>query len=103
MSVVQEQRAGWRGAAVKQNSEAAIGMYDLKDGQEILAEEFADIRHEYSLLGISTDSIVEALGLFQVAEGGSRERKGVALTGKMIACSYIGPVIEKLSGIHKLS
>ncbi len=74
--------------------EAAIGMYDLKDGQEILAEEFADIRHEYSLLGISTDSIVEALGLFQVAEGGSRERKGVALTGKMIACSYIGPVIE---------
>ena len=75
--------------------EAAVSRYEAEEGLEILAEEFADIKHEYSLLGISTDSLVEAPGLFRVAEGGSRERKGVALTGEMIPCSYIGPVMGK--------
>ena len=79
----------------REELEAAIGRYEPEEGLEILAEEFADIKHEYSLLGISTDSIVEALGLFRVVEGGSRERKGVALTGEMIPCSYIGSVMGK--------
>ncbi len=101
MSAVQGPKAVWHGVATGRELEAAIGRYEPEDGLEILAEEFADIKHEYSLLGISTDSLVEALGLFRVAEGGSRERKGVALTGKMIAVLVYRIGNGKLSGIHK--
>lgn len=75
--------------------EAAISMYPKRDGLEILAEKFADIKHEYSLIGIRTDHLLEAAGLFRVTEGGTRERKGVALSGEMIPCDYIGDFKER--------
>ena len=62
---------------------------------EILAEEYADIKNEYSLLGVSTSDGVAAPCLFRTVRGGHRERKGVALMGETMPCEGLKAIIDK--------
>lgn len=58
-----------------------LSKYAANGDFELLVEEYADIKNEYSLLGISDGQTVFAPGLFRTEIGGHRERKGVAMTG----------------------
>ena len=62
---------------------------------EILAEEYADIKNEYSLLGVSTSGGIAAPCLFRTVRGGHRERKGVALMGETMPCEGLKAIIDK--------
>lgn len=68
---------------------------------EILAEEYADIKNEYSLLGVSTSDGVAAPCLFRTVRGGHRERKGVALMGETISCEGLQPLIDECCSFIK--
>ncbi len=61
-----------------------LDKYAKAEDFEILVEEFADIKTEYSILGLSTKDTTVAPGFFRALEGGHKERKGVALTGEMV-------------------
>lgn len=69
--------------------------YARSEDFEMLIEEFADIKAEYSILGLSTKNRIIAPGLFQTIEGGHKERKGVALIGEMIPCTSMQDMIDK--------
>ena len=75
--------------------ESALEGFAAKGDFEMLVEEFADIRAEYSVLGLSTPDGTVAPGLFRVTEGGHRERRGVAITGETVACEAMEEVLEK--------
>ena len=68
--------------------------YAAKGDFEMLVEEFADIKAEYSVLGLSTPEGTVAPGLFRVTEGGHRERKGVAITGETVPCEQMQDILE---------
>ena len=69
--------------------------YAAAEDFEILVEEFANIKTEYSILGISTGDAVAAPGFFRAIEGGHKERKGVALTGEMVDDTPYRDIIDK--------
>lgn len=62
---------------------------------ELLVEEYADIKQEYSLLGISTKEKTISPGLFKVIKGGNKERKGVTVIGEVIPTDTLKEVIEQ--------
>lgn len=63
---------------------------------EMLVEDYVEISKEYSLLGLSTKNKVVAPGFFVAEKGGHVERRGVALTGKMLPCAEYQELINKL-------
>lgn len=71
--------------------------YAAKSDFEVLVEEFADIKSEYSLLGVCTTDGIVAPGVFRVLEGGHRERKGVTITGQAVSETDFRSIIEKCS------
>ncbi len=62
----------------------------------MLVEESIDIRHEYSLLGISTRNGVIGPGFLMIERGGHEERQGVAMTGRIIPCNNKENLIQQL-------
>lgn len=72
-----------------------LNAYAQKEDFEMLVEEYADIKSEYSLLGVSTKSGTIAPGVFKVCEGGHKERKGVAITGEIINSDPFKSIIDK--------
>lgn len=79
----------------KEELSGVLQRYAASSDFEILVEPFAEIRAEYSLLGVSTAAGVAAPGLFKVTAGGHRERKGVALMGETISPSLLQPVVSQ--------
>lgn len=80
-----------------------LDQYAQKEDFDILVEEFADIKTEYSILGISTPEGSVAPCMFQVTSGGHRERKGVAITGRTIETYQYEKIIEScIDFIHSL-
>ncbi len=79
-------------------SELSSALADFSCGKtvEILLEEHLEIRHEYSLLGLSTKDGVLAPGFFVTELGGHGERRGVAMTGVMLPVETAPELIEKL-------
>lgn len=75
--------------------EKALTSFAAKGDFEVLAEQYADIKNEYSVLGVSVDDAVAAPCVFRTTRGGHRERKGVALTGETVCSSELEPVIDK--------
>ena len=71
--------------------------YAKTEDFEILVEEFARIRTEYSILGISTKDTIASPGFFRATEGGHKERKGVALTGEMVDAAPYRSIIDACS------
>ena len=72
-----------------------LSSYASSGDFEMLVEEFANIKAEYSLLGVSTENGVVAPALFKATKGGHRERKGVAITGKIADTAAFETIIEK--------
>lgn len=64
---------------------------------DILVEEFADIKTEYSILGLSVDGKAIAPGLFKVINSGHNERKGVAMTGEILRTDELQKFINQCS------
>ncbi len=62
---------------------------------DMLVEEYADISNEYSILGFCYDGKAYSLGAIRIVEGGSRNRKGVALTGETVDVSVLGDIAQK--------
>lgn len=50
----------------------------------VMAEEYKDIRNEYSMLGAVTEEGAVISGVFRAVMRGNRERKGVAVTGEVL-------------------
>ena len=74
---------------------AALDRYAAKDDFQILVEDFADIKCEYSVLGYSTGTESISPGIFRVTSGGHRERKGVAVTGTIEDRNAYSTIIEQ--------
>lgn len=72
-----------------------LSKYARSSDFEMLIEEYADIKAEYSLLGVCTAEGIIAPGLFKVIEGGHRERKGVTITGESISNRGFEEIIKK--------
>lgn len=70
--------------------------YSLKKDVEMLVEDFVEIGREYSLLGVSTKEGAVGPGFFGAELGGHKERRGVALTGRILPCSDYQPLIDNL-------
>ncbi len=79
----------------KEELEQLLKKYAATEDFEMLVEEYAEIKDEYSLLGFCTETAAVAPGLFRVIAGGNRERKGVAIMGETVPCSILGDVIEE--------
>ena len=75
----------------------AISELAGKRNVEILVEDYAEIDHEYSLLGVSTREGVCAPGFFVADEGGHAEHRGVAITGRLLNCDDYRPLIDQLT------
>ena len=71
---------------------------------EMLVEDYVEIKHEYSLLGISTCKAgAIGPGYFVAEDGGQNEHRGVAITGRVLSCSTDHDLIENLiSFVSKL-
>ena len=65
-----------------------------KSDFEMLIEEYAEIKKEYSILGISTKEKTIAPCMFCVLEGGNRERKGVSISGEIIDTDLFKEIID---------
>lgn len=61
--------------------------YAKTENFEILIEDFADIKAEYSIMGFSAEGKTIIPGIFRTIEGGHKERKGIAMTGETISSS----------------
>lgn len=89
---------GTKGIMKRCNDEAelknALSPYKNREGFEILAEEYIDIKNEYSILGISTPEKTATLGVIKVNEGGNHERKGVAITGETVEPAPFERIID---------
>ena len=70
--------------------------YSVKKDVEMLVEDFVEIGKEYSLLGLSTKDGAVGPGFFGAEQGGHKERRGVALIGKILPCEDYQPLIKNL-------
>ena len=69
----------------------------------LLAEEFIDIKAEYSLLGMSVPEMTFAPCIFRAVMRGHRERKGVAVTGMIMDTDDFSEVISKAEAFVSLT
>ena len=63
---------------------------------EMMVEDYLDIRHEYSLLGLCTKNGTIGPGFFVAEKGGHDERRGVAMTGIVLTPSAHQELVDKL-------
>ncbi len=78
----------------KEELKSVLNDLSKKDECEVLAEEFIDIKHEYSLLGISMDGVVFAPGLFMTENESIID--GVAIKGRLFDISNYADIKERL-------
>lgn len=70
--------------------------FSAKKDIEMLVEDYVEIKREYSLLGVSTQSGANGPGFFGAEEGGQNEHRGVAVTGRILPCATMQPLIDQL-------
>lgn len=88
----------------RESLETILSRYAKTEDFEMLVEAFADIKAEYSVLGLSTKEVTKAFGLLKAIEGGHKERKGVTLSGEMMPCNQFQELIEVCDRfIHSLN
>ena len=75
---------------------ATLTEFSRKKPIEMLVEDYLEIKHEYSLLGLSTKDGVLAPGYFVADRGGHKERRGVAMTGIMLPIDTDPELVEKM-------
>ncbi len=74
---------------------SALSKLAAKGDFEVLVEDFADIKAEYSLLGVSCSGKTVSPCLLRAVEGGHKERKGVAMVGETISCEGFEEIIAQ--------
>lgn len=62
---------------------------------DMLCEELAEISEEYSVLGAAAGGKLTAPCVFKTLTGGSRERKGVAVSGVTVSADTLGDLPKK--------
>lgn len=62
----------------------------------MLVEDYVDIVNEYSILGVSTKQGAIGPAAFVAVRGGTKEHRGVALTGRILDISELQPLAGKL-------
>lgn len=67
----------------------------IKGSQELIVEEYADIKAEYSLLGMCINGKSSVSGVFRTIVGGHKERKGVAAAGEIVLLESFQEIIDK--------
>ncbi len=77
----------------KDELNALLTKYASKGDFEMLVEEFANIKQEYSILGVSANGEVLSPGVIKVIEGGHHERKGVAIIGETVCVDKFSDII----------
>ncbi len=75
---------------------AALTEFSHRKDIEMLVEDYVEIDREYSLLGLATRDGVVAPGYFVAEEGGHKERRGVAMIGRLLPCSEEQELIDQL-------
>ena len=70
--------------------------FSQKKDIEMLVEDYVDIKREYSLIGVSTKDGVAGPGLFGAVDGGQNEHRGVAVTGEILPCSQMQPLVDDI-------
>lgn len=75
--------------------ETVLSKYAQKEDFEMLVEEYAEIKAEYSLLGLSTQKKTIAPCIFKVIEGGHKERKGVTIVGESVSDTQFRTIIDR--------
>ena len=68
-----------------------------KASVQMLVEDYLEISHEYSILGLSTKQGVVAPGFFIAEQGGHKERRGVAMTGRIIPFGERAGLIKQMA------
>lgn len=63
---------------------------------EMLVEDYVEIAKEYSILGLGTEEGAIGPGFFVAEEGGQLEHRGVAITGRILPCSFNEPLIKQM-------
>ncbi len=81
--------------ADRKSLEKVLSNYAQKGDFEMLAEEFADIRAEYSVLGVASGDAAIAPCVFKVIEGGHKERTGVTIVGEAVSSEPFKEILSK--------
>lgn len=76
---------------------SALKEFSAKKDIEMLVEDYIEIAKEYSLLGLSTKDGTVGPGIFIVEEGGHAERKGVTMSGRILPCAQMQPLVSDLN------
>lgn len=79
-----EELAGW------------LTVFSEKSETAMLVEDYVEINKEYSILGVSTKSGVIAPAAFVAVQGGQKEHRGVALTGKILDLREVQPIADQI-------
>ena len=81
----------------------ALTALSAKKTVEMLVEDFVEIDHEYSILGVSTKEATIGPGYFKAMAGGHNERRGIALNGVVVPVEEEEALIRDLvKFVHSL-
>jgi predicted ATP-grasp superfamily ATP-dependent carboligase len=70
---------------------------------DVLVEEFIDIDHEYSVLGVSTKEKTIGPAYFVAEEGGTEAHRGIAVLGRVLSTDEDQEMIDRLVNfVHSL-
>ena len=84
-----------RKLATREKAEKYLSSVGIDKAAEILAEEYIDIKDEYSLIGFIIGDQVILPAAFRATLPGHRERKGVAVMGELTDPGFLGEDLEK--------
>lgn len=80
----------------KEDLTETLKEFSAKKDIEMLVEDYVEIKKEYSLLGVSTRDGANGPGFFVAEVGGHKERRGVAVVGRILPCSDRQELIDDL-------
>lgn len=81
----------------KQQLTSLLKEYSKKKDVEFLVEDFVKIKKEYAILGLSTQEGTISPGFFVTEKGGHKERRGVAMTGRLLPCEQEAKLIKEIN------
>lgn len=85
----------------EQELQEVLKVIGAKQDVEILAEEYIEIRREYSVLGAASKNGVYSPGIFVVEEGGHGTWKGVTMVGKVLPFEKFRPLLNQINAFVK--
>lgn len=81
----------------KKQLQATLQEFSKKKDIDVLVEDYINIVREYSILGLSTREAVVSPGFFVAEKGGHKERRGVAMTGRVLSTEREQQLIDDVT------